>query len=97
MVIENLIAAAGERRTPHFFRTQDGAGIDLLLLKGGAAEFAIEIKRASAPALDRGFAIACENLGVSRRFLVYPGTERLPVRHGTEAISLAEMTALLRG
>lgn len=29
-VIENLVEAAGERRSPYFYRTEDGAEIDLL-------------------------------------------------------------------
>lgn len=96
MVIENLIAAAGDRRTAVFFRTQDGAEVDLILEKGGVAEFAIEVKRASAPTLDKGFAIACETLGIAQRYVVYPGSERYPMRHGTEAISLREMMDLLQ-
>ena len=33
--IENLIAAAGERRTPSFYRTEDGAEVDLVFERGG--------------------------------------------------------------
>ena len=96
LAIENLIDAAGERRVPYFFRTQDGAEIDLVFEKGGTPEFAIEIKRASAPAPDKGFAIACDDLDIARRFVVYPGSERYPLRHRAEAIPLADMMALLR-
>ena len=34
-VIESLITAAGESRRPYFFRTEDGAEIDLVLVKNG--------------------------------------------------------------
>lgn len=57
-VIENLITATGDRRTPYYFRTEDGAEIDLLFERGGAIEMAIEIKRATAPSLSRGFQFA---------------------------------------
>ena len=96
MVIENLIGAAGERRVPYFFRTHAGAEIDLVVEKGGVPELAIEIKRASAPTLDKGFAIACDDLGIERRYVVYPGSERFPLRHRAEAIPLLELMALLR-
>lgn len=97
MVIENLIEAAGERRRASFFRTADGAEIDLVLERGGQAELAIEIKRSSAPSPARGFAIACDDLGITERYLVYPGTERFPLRHDAQAIGLDELMQQLRG
>jgi uncharacterized protein len=53
--VENLIAVAGDRRTPYFYRTEDGAEIDLLFERGGAVDMVIEIKRSTAPTLSRGF------------------------------------------
>ena len=96
MVVENLIAVAGERRVAYFFRTQDGAEIDLVFAMGGVPGIAVEIKRASAPTLEKGFTIACEDLGIRRRYVVYPGRERFPIRHGAEAISLLELMELLK-
>jgi uncharacterized protein len=95
MAIENLIEAAGERRTACFYRTQDGAEIDLVLVRGGTPEIAVEIKRSSAPSPDKGFAIACDDLGIHQRFVAYPGTERFPLRHGAQAVGLSELGALL--
>lgn len=95
MAIETLIAAAGERRQPYFFRTQDGAEIDLLFAVGGRPDLAIEVKRSSAPSLDKGFAIACDDLGIRQRYVVYPGPERYPLRYGAEAISLAALASLI--
>ena len=94
-VIENLIQCAGTRWRPYFYRTHDGAEIDLLLERGGQPEMAIEVKRSSAPSLDKGFGIACDDLGLRKRYVVYPGTESYPVRHGAQAIGLAELAALL--
>lgn len=92
-VIENLIQCAGPRWKPYFYRTHDGAEIDLLLERGGQPEIAIEIKRSSAPSLDKGFGMACDDLKVRQRYVVYPGEESYPVRHGAQAMSL---TALAR-
>lgn len=94
-VIENLIQCAGTRWRPYFYRTHDGAEIDLLLERGGQPEMAIEVKRSSAPSLDKGFGLACDDLGLRKRYVVYPGTESYPVRHGAQAIGLAELAALL--
>lgn len=75
-VIENLIAAAGDRWTPYFYRTEDGAEIDLLLERAGRPAVAVEVKRASAPDAGKGFRQAAEALKVKRRYVVYPGDER---------------------
>ena len=93
--IENLIQAAGSRRVPYFYRTQVGAEIDLVLEKGGQAEMAIEVKRSMAPSPEKGFAIACDDLQIAQRYVVYPGQERIPLRHGAQAIGLQELAALL--
>jgi hypothetical protein len=95
-VIENLLQCAGPSRRPYFYRTHDGAEIDLLLERGGMPEMAIEIKRSSAPSLERGFALACDDLQITQRYVVYPGTETYPVRHGAQAISLQAMALQLQ-
>lgn len=95
MVIESLIAVAGERRKPYFYRSQDGAEIDLIFETGGVAEMAIEVKRSSAPSPPKGFAIACDDLAIEQRFVVYPGTEPFALRHGAQAMPLDAMAKLL--
>ena len=94
--IESLTQAAGARRVPYFYRTHVGAEIDLLLEKGGQPDIAIEVKRSSAPSPEKGFSMACDDLGVARRYVVYPGSERFPLRHGAEAIGLHALCELLR-
>ena len=94
--IDNLIAAAGAERTAYFYRTQVGAEIDLVLEKGGRPDIAIEVKRASAPRPERGFSIACDDLKITRRYVVYPGVESFALRNGAQAISLAQLCAELR-
>ena len=93
--IENLIQAAGSRRHPYFYRTQVGAEIDLLLEKGGRPEIAIDVKRSMAPSPERGFSLACDDLQIEQRYVVYPGPERIPLRHGAQAIGLQELAGLL--
>ena len=94
--IDNLIAAAGAGRTAYFYRTHVGAEIDLVLEKGGRPDIAIEVKRASTPSPERGFSIACDDLKIERRYVVYPGVESFALRNGAQAISLAQLCAELR-
>lgn len=93
--IENLLQAAGNRHVPYFYRTHVGAEIDLVLEIGGTPIMAIEIKRSTAPQPERGFAQACDDLNISKRYVVYPGTECFALRHGAQAIGLAALCETL--
>ena len=97
-VIENLLAATPWLALPSYYRTSNGAEVDLVLdLPGRSRPWAIEIKRGSAPRVSRGFNIARTDLDAERAFVVYGGSHRFPMGDGVEAISLREMAALLRG
>ncbi len=93
--IDNLIQASGKRHVPSFYRTHVGAEIDLVLEKGGKPEIAIEVKRSMAPSPDKGFSVACDDLKIAHRYLVYPGLERIPLRHGAQAIGLQALAEIL--
>lgn len=94
-VIENLLAVAPERTVPMFYRTAAGAEIDLLLEIPGHGLWAIEIKYGLSARPEKGFYIACDDLKVTRRFVVNSGTERYPIREGVDMIGLREMAGTL--
>ena len=94
--IDNLLAATKASVTPSTYRTHAGAEIDLVLERGGKPWMAVEIKRSTTPSLSKGFALACDDLGITQRFVVYPGTERFPMRHGTQAIGVVELMQVLQ-
>ena len=94
--IDNLLAAAGHQVTAYTYRTHAGAEIDLLLERGAKPWMAIEIKRSTAPSLSKGFEIACDDLGITQRYVVYPGTDSFPMRYGTQAIGLVELMRRLQ-
>jgi predicted AAA+ superfamily ATPase len=87
-VIENLVAAAGDRRTPYYYRTEDGAEVDLLFERGGKVEMAIEIKRSTAPDLSAGFRSAREVLKPKEAYVVHGGSGQWPIDKGVTAIDL---------
>jgi predicted AAA+ superfamily ATPase len=92
-VLENVAAACEPDVACHFYRTSGGAEIDIVLAWPSGALWAIEVKRSLAPKVERGFHSACEDLAPSKRFVVYPGTERWPLGNGVEAIGVAELCA----
>lgn len=93
--IENLVAVAGDRRTPYFYRTEDGAEIDLLFERGGSVDVVIEIKRSTAPTLSRGFNLARQALKPREAYLVHGGTDSWPMADGVTATGLRELMGRL--
>jgi predicted AAA+ superfamily ATPase len=91
LVIENLIAVAGEGAEASFYRTSGGAEVDLVLTWADGREWAIEVKRTLAPKVERGLRSALADVEPERSFLVYGGEERYPLGVGVEAISLPEL------
>ncbi len=90
MVIENIIGAVGDRYDAYFYRTVNGAEIDLILVRGGVPEIAIEVKRSTAPSVERGFHLACDDLGIKKRWLIYPGDKAYPKPHGINVLPLVD-------
>lgn len=90
-VIENIISCLPVGMTPWFYRTSAGAEIDLVIEQNTKQKYAIEIKRSLAPTLSKGFYLGCEDIGATKRFIVYPGSERFPVAKQVTAISLQEV------
>ena len=95
-VIENLLSALPVGVTPWFYRTSAGAEIDLVIEKNSKERYAIEIKRSQAPSVSKGFHLGCEDIGATKRFIVYPGKERFPVTKEITAIPILDMMNELR-
>ena len=95
-VIENLIAAAPAGSKPWFYRTAEGAEIDLLLELGAAGRWAIEVKRSiSSPAPSKGFHLASDDVKATRRLVVYPGKEPYRIDAKTEVTPLDRLVRSL--
>ena len=88
-VIENILSVLDGRALPYYYRSAAGAEIDLILEFSGQEKWAIEIKRSTAPALSKGFHIACEDIRADRKFVIYSGSDRFPLTDNVIAISLA--------
>jgi uncharacterized protein len=95
-VIEMLLDVAPAGTEASFYRTSAGAEIDLVIALHGGDLWAVEIKRSSAPTIEKGFHLACEDLKPKQRFVVYPGEERFPLGFLIEAIGLRALRKLLQ-
>jgi uncharacterized protein len=94
--IETLIAAAGPSVIPLFYRTADGAELDLVFERAGKPHVGIEIKRSSAPKIEKGFMLACDDLGLGHRLVVSSGEGSYRARDGVMVHALAEAADAVR-
>ncbi len=90
-VVENLLSCLRTGASCWFYRTSAGAEIDLVIEQGPRKTYAIEIKRSLAPTVSKGFHLGCEDIGATRRFIVYPGKEAYAVKPNVSALPLTEM------
>lgn len=90
-VIENILGSVSDDVQAYFYRTAGGGEVDLLLFWPNGNLWAVEIKRSVTPKLERGFHSACKDLNPSRKYVVYPGSERYRMALDVEAISLIDM------
>ena len=95
-VIETLIATSPDGTEAHYYRTSNGTEVDLLLTLPNGELWAIEVKRSSAPKIERGFHSACADLKPIKRFVVYSGSQRFPLDKTTDAISVVELAETLQ-
>ncbi|CAN5123283.1 ATP-binding protein [soil metagenome] len=94
-VIENICSMLNDPASAYFYRTSSGNEIDLLLQRPGNETWAVEVKRSLAPKFSKGYSISSQELGTSKNFIIYPGTERYAINENTEVISLAAFLELL--
>jgi len=90
-VVEQLINAASQAEAS-FYRTSNGAEVDLVLTFRNQETWTIEIKRSSAPTVSRGFYQAATDLGAARKLLVAPVAQTYPMKDGIEVVDV--MTAI---
>jgi predicted AAA+ superfamily ATPase len=77
-----------------FYRTSNGAEVDLVLTFRNQQTWTIEIKRSSAPTVSKGFHQAAADLGAVRKLLVAPVEQSYPMKESIEVVDL--LTAVRR-
>lgn len=95
-VIEQIVAQLPENLNASFYRTQQGAELDLVISKGLQPITGIEIKLSSSPSLSRGTQISLDDLGLKNGFVITPNSDRYPIKESIEVISLAEFLVLIQ-
>jgi predicted AAA+ superfamily ATPase len=93
-VVEQLITAAPTAQAS-FYRTSNGAEVDLVLEFRDGQRWVIEIKRSSAPRVSRGFYVAATDLSAVRKLLVAPVNQPYPAKDGIEVMNPLQAVKLI--
>lgn len=95
-VIQQIRASLPSDTGMHYYRTQDGSELDLILTRGGNPVAAIEIRTTNAPALTKGNHLAFEAVNGSapkghqvRNLIITPSAKDHPYGKGIDVRSLA--------
>ena len=87
-VIEQFLSHAPHWQ-PSFYRTRNGAEIDLVL-EYGQQTIAIEIKASTAPTLAKGAHTAVEDLNPDQFWIIAPVNDSYPLRNGATVFPIIE-------
>ena len=90
-VIEQIYAVLPETYTLNYYRTQQGAELDLVICKNLKPVIGIEIKFNSSPKFSVGNEISLKDLGLNKCFIVVPEVERYYLKDSIVVISVSEL------
>lgn len=88
-VLEEVLRRAADMQA-YFWRTANGAELDLLLDEGGR-RLGFEMKRADAPKLTPSMRSARAELGLDHLWVLYPGTRRYRLAEDVTVLPFSEL------
>lgn len=94
LVVENILSSIPDRISSGYYRTSNGAEMDLVL-EAGTSRIGIECKASSSPKVTRGVWSAKEDLKLNEVLIVAPVDSAYPYGDGVTVCSLAECLARL--
>lgn len=95
-VLEQVITLLGQHQQPFFYRTADGAELDLVVESALRIKFAVEIKLSDRPQLSRGTTVALQDLGNPPLLIVTPGAEDYQLRENVWVCNIHSMPDYVR-
>ncbi len=90
-VIQQVIASLAYDTQPYYYRTAEGAELDLVLVRGGKSVLGLEIKHTNAPVLSRGNYSASQDLGTIPILVVTPSAQDFRLNEQTQVCSLTSL------
>ncbi|MEN0047333.1 MAG: ATP-binding protein [Bacteroidota bacterium] len=91
-IIEQICQKLESKYECYFYRTHQGAEVDLVLTKGGKPKIAIELKYNDTPSVSRGFYNSIKDLQTDQNFVITPNSDDY---HIAENIILTDLHTFL--
>ncbi len=95
-VVENIHSVLPRLAETYFYRTSAGAEVDLVIKMPNAKVWAVEIKHGVAPKLGKHFNQTCDDVGATRKYVVYGGDDEFPIGKDVQMISLPKLMQALQ-
>ena len=87
-VVEQIIQNAGNKLYSHYYRTQDGAECDLVMIKAGKPVAGIEIKYTSSPKITKSMLESFNDLNTHMNYIVTPNTDDYLIKENIRVCNL---------
>ncbi|WP_077921689.1 ATP-binding protein [Spirosoma sp. 209] len=94
-VVQQIVSRLAQNVTPYYYRTQNGAELDLLLVKGVKPVVALEIRYSNAPNLTRGNTQAIMDLSLEQTLIVTPEADGYWLRKDVRVCSITNVWEVL--
>lgn len=85
-VLEALVGAVSKSAQSTYYRTADGAELELVFERASKPFIGIEIKSSAAPKILPGFSVACDDLEIEHRLVVSSGSDCYRTTGGVEVL-----------
>lgn len=94
-VLEQVLPLLRYDQLPFFYRTADGAELDVVIESQGRIQLAIEIKLSDTPTLSKGITVALQDLGNPPLLVITPSSATYQLRQNVTVCSVVNLPELL--
>lgn len=89
-IIQQIISLVADDLEINFYRTHQGAEVDLVLSKGMKPLASVEIKYSTAPKLSKGLLQSIDDLGTLENFIIAPVKSAFPIHQNILVVNIME-------
>ncbi|MDR6562443.1 MULTISPECIES: ATP-binding protein [unclassified Arcicella] len=91
-IIQEIISLLPQDALPFYYRSQDGAELDLIIEQGISIKLAIEIKLSDSPTLSKGNSTSLQDIGNPPLLVVTPSAQDYELRPNIWVCSIATLS-----
>lgn len=95
-IIEQIIGRLALNVQPYFYRTQNGAEIDLCLVKGNEVKATFEIKLSDNPSTSKGNTESIKDLGSVNNFIITPTSKNFRLNENWQVCNINSVWEYLK-